>query len=130
MSQQSLNPACFGNRQPSADGSFVDIEGLGYKDFWPSLLMQRHRPKPTPLTDFPNNMMLSHFLMLKKVAQIAQLSVSDINKRLAPLVFGHSRFQITARHVVEYRPLVELIESQTVLNLNQAKAWRFRLEVF
>lgn len=76
MAQQSLNPACFGNRQPSADGSFVDIEGLGYKDFWPSLLMQRHRPKPTPLTDFPKNTVFSHLLMLKKVAQIAQLSVA------------------------------------------------------
>jgi hypothetical protein len=75
MTQQSLNPTCFGDRQPSADGSFVDIKGLGYKDFWPSLLMQRHSPKPTPLTDFPNNMMLSHLLMLTKVAQIAQLSV-------------------------------------------------------
>jgi len=81
MTQQSLNPTCFGNRQPSADGSFVDIKGFGYKDFWPSLLMQRHGPKPTPLTDFPNKMMLSHPLMVKKVAQIAQLSVGRFSQK-------------------------------------------------
>ena len=75
MTPQSLNTTCFGNRQPSADGSFVDIKGLGYQDFWPSLLMQCHSPKPPPLTDFPKKMVIPHPLMLKKVAQIAQLSV-------------------------------------------------------
>jgi hypothetical protein len=75
MAPQSFKATCFGNRQPSADGSFVDIKCLGYKDFWPSLFMQRRRPKPTPLTDFPDRVLFSHPLMLKKVAQIAQLSV-------------------------------------------------------
>jgi hypothetical protein len=70
MTPQSLNPTCFGNRQPSADGSFVDIKGLGYKDFWPSLLMQRHSPKPMPLTDFPKKKVISHPLMLKKLRKL------------------------------------------------------------
>ena len=79
MTQQSLNPTCLGNRQPSADGSLVDIKCFGYKDYWPSLLMQRQSPKPAPLTNFPNNTMLSHLLMIKKVAQIAQLSVKPVS---------------------------------------------------
>ena len=53
---------------------------LPNKDFWSSLLIQRHSPKPTPLPDFPNKMKLSHPLMLKKVAQIAQLSVGTGRK--------------------------------------------------
>ncbi len=81
MTQQSLNPTCFSNRQPSADCSLVDTKCLGDEDFRPSLLMQGHSPKPTPFADFPNKLMLSHPLMVKKVAQIAQLSVIVIWSR-------------------------------------------------
>ena len=87
MTQQSFNAARFCNRQPSADRSFVDIKCLGYKDFRPSFLMQRHSPKPTPLTDFPNKMMLSHPLIVKKVAQIAQLSVG---RKLPSIILASS----------------------------------------
>src|SRR5271167_851685 len=70
MPQQSFHADCFGDRQPSADCSFVDIKCLSSKTFRPSLLMQRHSPKPTPLPDFPNKMTLSHPLMIKKLRKL------------------------------------------------------------
>jgi hypothetical protein len=49
-------------------------------------------------------------------ADLMQLrrTVSDINRRLAPLVFGHSRFQLNPRPIAEHRKLVDLIERQAM----------------
>lgn len=52
----------------------------------------------------------------------------DINRKLQPLVFGHCRFQLTTRHVAGYRPLVELIERQAVLNSEHRDELRHYLE--
>jgi hypothetical protein len=55
-------------------------------------------------------------------------TVIEINKKLEPLVFGHCRFQLSPRHVAEYRPLVELIERQAALDLEHREALRHYLE--
>jgi hypothetical protein len=52
----------------------------------------------------------------------------DINKKLAPLVFGHSRFQLAERLIAEYRPLVDLIERQTVTSSEHRDELRHYLE--
>ena len=52
----------------------------------------------------------------------------EINKKLAPLVFGHSRFQLGERLIAEYRPLVELIERQTVTSSEHRDELRHYLE--
>lgn len=52
----------------------------------------------------------------------------DINRKLQPLVFGHCRFQLTTRHIADYRPLVELIERQAVLDPEHRDELRHYLE--
>lgn len=52
----------------------------------------------------------------------------DINRKLEPLVFGHSRFQLSARQITDYRPLVELIERQAVLSPERRDELRHYLE--
>lgn len=52
----------------------------------------------------------------------------DINRKLEPLVFGHSRFQLSARQITDYRPLVELIERQAVLSPEHRDELRHYLE--
>jgi len=55
-------------------------------------------------------------------------TVIEINKKLEPLVFGHCRFQLSARHITEYRPLVELIERQAALDTEHRQALRYYLQ--
>lgn len=55
-------------------------------------------------------------------------AILDINRKLQPLVFGHCRFQLTARAVADYRPLVELIERQGVLSPEKSDDLRHYLE--
>ena len=55
-------------------------------------------------------------------------TILEINRKLEPLVFGHCRFQLSARHVAEYRPLVELIERQAVLDPEHRDELRHYLE--
>jgi hypothetical protein len=55
-------------------------------------------------------------------------TLMDINRKLEPLVFGHSRFQLNARPVAEHRRLVDLIERQAVLNPENRDELRHYLE--
>jgi len=57
-----------------------------------------------------------------------QRTLIEMNRKLEPLVFGHSRFQIVARHVSEYRTLVELIERQAIHSASHRDDLRHYLE--
>jgi hypothetical protein len=63
-------------------------------------------------------------------ADLAQIrrTLVEINRKLQPLVFGHCRFQLTMRHLADYRPLVELIERQAVLSPEHRDELRHYLE--
>ena len=52
----------------------------------------------------------------------------EINRKLEPLVFGHSRFQLSERQITDYRPLIELIERQAVLSPEHRDELRHYLE--